>query len=587
MKNNGYLYSNLTNIEDRKSDLLKEYPRKKLERYSYESLNGERDFTIKKDSDLPTNYDKKILVPYACETSISGISHLVTPDEYMFYHKEIDLFKFKNNDHIIINFDGVDQICELFINRKSVFKHEGGYTKFSFDLKPYLNTDNKVDLVIKVQDFTDTSYYSRGKQTLNPNNWFYTSTSGIYKPVWLEGYNEKYIKEIRYRSDFDNKEIKIFVEANGEGEAKLLIDNIEYKIEVNKEININLENNFHPWETNNPYLYKIEVNYFDDKVKSYFGLRKIEIKQIDGKSLLFLNNKPLFISGLLDQGYYYLGGLTPLSYKDYYNDLKNIKELGYNCLRKHIKIECDMFYYYADLLGVLIIQDFPNGGTKYKLLNNIKPGISYKIFNKAKYLSYKGYGRKDEINREHFKQEADQIYNELRYYPSIIIFTIFNEGWGEFDPSYFYKKFKKIDMNSHLFDTASGWLDTVDSDFLSIHAYYFTHKTRKDSLANRPYFLSETGGIGYKIKDHFNYPKFYGHRNVKNSKDFNKKIDKLYNKDLIPLMEKGELIGVIYTQLNDCEKEGNGIYTFDRSILKLDENLIKEINRKIDNLNRN
>ncbi len=585
--NKGYLYKNLKKVDFDIDEIpLAEYPRPGLKRNSYLSLNGEWDIEINTSSTIPIKFNNKVIVPYAIESPLSKVNHLLEPNEFIFYHKKIDVKDFMDYDEIHINFDGVDQICDVFINDNLVKSHSGGYTKFFVDAKKYIRNNSVFDLILRVKDYTDKEYYSRGKQTLKPNHWFYTSSSGVYKPIWIEGVNTNYVQRINYVSDFDNKKINILITTKEDEKGIIIFNNKRIQFKTNSLISIDLSDNFHPWDIFKPYLYKFKIQLNNDEVESYFGVRKIEIKNVDGQDCIYLNNRRIFINGILDQGYYYLGFLTPKSYEDYYNDLNNIKELGYNCVRKHVKVECDMFYYYADLLGILVIQDFPNGGYKVNNLNKYLPGISYKIFNHEKRLSYSGYGRNNALNRNHFKTEIFNIYRALYSFPSIVCFTIFNESWGEFEPSLNYNKLKENDDNQHIFDTASGWIDTKASDLFSIHSYYFVSRIRKDPFKKRPYILSETGGIGLKIDNHFDYPTFYGHHNCKTINEYNNKYEILYRKELIPLMKKGILNGVIYTQLSDCETEGNGIYTFDRKVLKLEKGLVMSINDIINKMNQ-
>ena len=586
-QNKGYLYKNLRNCDFKVDEIpLKEYPRPNLKRNSYLCLNGKWDIEINKDESLPKVYKNKVIVPYTIETPLSGVNHLLNPDEIIYYHKIINVKEFIKYDHIFINFDGVDQVCDIFINNKLVYSNDMPYIKFKVDVKKYIGNNSEFDLVVKVKDFTDSSFYSRGKQTLKPNFWFYTSNSGIYKSVWIEGVYNNYIEKIIYKTDYDNKMVNLYIETESDAEGIVYIDNAKFNIKTNTINKIDLNNNFKPWNTDTPYLYDVKIEVGNDVVFSYFGMRKIETKKVNNQYGIYLNNKRIFLNGLLDQGYYYLGFLTPKSNDDYLKDIRNVKELGYNCIRKHIKVESDLFYYYCDKEGILLIQDFPNGGYSYKLKNNFAPGISYKLFNRKSRLNYKGYGRKDKQSRDHFEKESLEIFKNLYNFPSIICFTIFNESWGEFDPDIFYKKFKLLDLNEHIFDTASGWIDTTCSDLFSCHAYYFISKVRKDPFNHRPYILSETGGIGFKVKEHYDYPKFYGHKNVNNKNDFNKKYKNMYIKNIIPMMKNGLLNGVIYTQLNDCEIEGNGIYTFDREYLKLDIDVVKNINKEINDLNK-
>lgn len=578
MPNNGYLYSKLEkNIDVEVKEPLKEYPRPNFKRNSYYNLNGEWNYVISKSKETPSKSKDIVVVPYAIESPLSKVNHSLEVDEFIYYFLDFKIpQEILNKDRVIINFDGVDQSCDLYINNNYVGSHCGGYTKFYYNIKKYV-TSNINSLILRVKDVTDTSYHMRGKQVLNPSGWFYSSSSGIYKSVWLEGVDEKRINAIKLTPLFDEGSVEVLVNTSDEGSVDLKIENQNITIKSNTKITIKLDE-FHPWNIASPYLYQVKAKFFDDEVESYFGLRKIEVRKEENPGI-YLNNKRIIINGLLDQGYYYLGGLTPRSYNDYEEDVKNTLKLGYNCLRKHIKIECDMFYYYCDKYGLLVIQDFPCGGTPYIFINCVIPRINIKLFNKEKYCTYKKYSRTDKLGRNEFIKEVKEIMATTYNFPSVIIYTIFNEGWGEFDPSLVYKELKKLDP-THLFDTASGWLDSSNSDLFSIHSYTFPSLTREDKKDHRPYILSEIGGAGFKVEGHYFYPKVYGHHVCTSLKALNKRYYKLYSK-LIKKMKKGILNGVIYTELNDCETECNGIYTLDRKYFKLDEKMVIDLNEEI------
>lgn len=580
MKNKGYLCSNLqkhADVESIEDVHLSEHPNPNFRRDSYKSLNGCWDICISKDKNQPTSWTNKVNVPYAIESPLSFVNHLLEPDEYIHYHKVLSISKDEMKPHIFLHFEGIDQIADVYINNKFVGQHIGGYTSFSFDIKPFVMEGNN-DLYIRVKDVTDESYYMRGKQRLIPSGWFYSSSSGIYKPVWIEYVEGNYIKEVIFKPLYDKKSVEVLISTSVEGIVYLNIDGTIFNIESNKKTEIKL-NNFHPWNVDDPYLYEVEIKFFNDIIHSYFGIRKIENKIINNQPCILLNDKRLFINGLLAQGYYDLGGLTPKSYDVFEKDIKNVKELGYNTLRIHIKTEIPYFYYLADKYGLLLIQDFPCGGTKYKFFNVVFPRISIKLFNKEKYCTYKNYGREDKEGRDLFIDQATQIVNSLFNHPSIIVYTIFNEAWGEFDPSKNYVYFKSLD-NSRLYDTASGWLDSNKSDFFSIHSYTLPARKRK-TRNNRPYFLSEVGGTSWIVPNHFIYPKAYGHKTVKKQNQLEKRYKDLY-KNLMPQIISGNLNGIIYTELNDCETECNGIYTLDREVLKIDKDLIIDINKEIE-----
>ena len=583
MQNNGYLLNKLINIDEKEiySD-LNLHPRPGFKRDEYLSLNGERDVKITKDKEDKEEFKNKIIVPFAVESPLSKVNHLLEPDEYIIYRKRITIDNLKKYAHVIFNFEGIDQIAEIYINGKFVLKHIGGYTRFKFDAYPFLEKENEI--IIKVKDVTDTSYYLRGKQTLNPSGWFYSSSSGIYKSAYIEFIKSDYITDIKYVEDFDNQGFSILLKSSsGEGKAKVYVNDEIFNVKINEVTKIKPKV-FIPWDINNPYLYNIKIEYKKDVVYSYFGIRKIETKLDGTNKRIFLNNKRVILNGLLDQGYYDLGGLTPRSYSDYENDVRNIKELGFNTIRKHIKVEEDMFYYYCDKYGILVIQDIPNGGTRYKFLNVVFPRLSIKLFNKEAFCTYKRYGREDVTGRSLFISEAKKIIDMTNNFPSVIIYTIFNEAWGEFDPSSVYKIFKEYNRE-HLYDTASGWLDSKNSDFFSIHSYTLPGIKRK-SKDGRPYVLTEIGGYAYAKKEHYYFNRVFGHKATDKKDKLVLMYKKLYKK-MINLMKTSELNGVIYTQLADCETEANGLYTSDRKVLKIDKKVIQDINKEIDDLYKN
>lgn len=582
MKNNGRPYLDKLNEKvELVKDPLKEYPRPNFVRQSYFSLNGERELEVNKVDELPLIYSKKIIVPFALEAPLSGVNYLVEDDDFIYYHKNFEFHKSRKNNRVLLNFDGIDMFSWIYLNGKLVGNHEGGYTKFHFDITDFINEGNN-ELIIKVRDISDTSYHLRGKQTLNPTGYFYTTSSGIYKPVWIEEVPTEYIENVKFIIHYDESIVEVRVDTKENGVAGLFLDGKYYNIKTNSKNLIKLTNP-HPWSYDDPFLYHVKVTYLSDTIESYFGFRKIEIKE--GKKHrkgIYLNNKRIILNGLLDQGYYYLGNLTPKSYDDYENEIKALKELGYNTLRKHIKIECDTFYYLCDKYGMLVIQDFVNGGTPYKFKEVVFPRLFTAFINKESWIKEGMFGRESNEGKEEFIKESKEIVDTLYNYPSIIIYTIFNEAWGEFEPSKVYKIFKEYDP-SRLYDTASGWVDSKNSDFYSVHSYTIPARKRYDKKYHRPYVLTETGGISYKVKGHSFFKGSFGHGYAHSTKTFNRKYFKLYKK-FIKQMKKGKLNGVIYTEVSDCEKEYNGIYTFDRKVLKLNKEKLMKLNKKIEDI---
>lgn len=560
---------------------LKEYPRPQFRRGSYYCLNGAWDYFITNNPKDKPKFKNKIMVPYAVESPLSGVNHLFNPDEYLVYNRLVRLPQgFVNGGRIILHFDGVDQLCDVYINNKKVGRHIGGYTKFSYDITDYISTSGYFYISLVVVDKTDTTQRSRGKQMLNRQGIFYTSTSGIYKTVWVERVPIRHIESITYTPMVDEGVVRMTVKTNVPGEVHVKIDDQEVLMYSNQETPIKLNEN-HPWSPESPYLYQVEVQFYDDIVKSYFGLRKIEVKEMkNGRKMIYLNNKLLFIKGLLDQGYYYLGGLTPRNYMDQYTEIKNLKSFGFNCLRKHIKTEDDLFYYFCDKLGMLVIQDFINGGDQ----DMIKVANIQGVFQNRKGKiddDLVFYGRTNEAINKEWVDEALTIQNELYNHPSVVIYTIFNEGWGQFDSKINYKRFKHNDP-TRLYDTNSGGHDRGLSDFYSYHSYIFKLKYKKDPMnLNRPIFLSEFGGLGLFLKDHFYGTKNFSYIGSGNYKKLKKKYESLFEDRVLDLIRKG-ICGFIYTQVSDVEDEVNGLYTFDREVLKIDETTLRYINQLVD-----
>lgn len=583
LSNEGYLVKDL--VGDRKLPKVereKGHPRPSFARKDFLSLEGSWDYAITKTPDLPSSYDGKILVPFAIESPMSGVNHLLLPDEYLFYHRSVHMPGILEKEHVFLCFEGVDQFADVYIDGKNVCSHEGGYTRFRIDIRPYL-TGNTFHIIVRVKDVTDSSYLMTGKQRLKPNGWFYSSSSGIVKSVYLECCGKECIESLRILPDFDDRSVHVLVRAKENFDVQLSISSLsQRKIKTNREVRIPL-NPFHSWTMETPYLYDVTVCSKDDCVTSYFGVRKVEVGTgKDGKRHIYLNGHKIFLNGLLDQGYYPYGGLTTEKTDYFLKDIHNAKILGFNCLRMHVKVEEDLFYYLAAKEGLYLIQDIPNGGEHIPFFNVVYPRASVALFNHSAFLSRKGYGRADSKGRKTFLDDALSIVRDFVSNPAILVITIFNEAWGEFSPDRAYSILKG-EYPMFLFDTASGWLDTPKSDLFSIHSYTLPHLRRKRK--GRPYILTEIGGASLKVPDHYFYPKVYGHHVCKKAESLAKRYSRLYS-GFYDQIEDGSLNGLIYTQLNDCETEANGLYTLDREWLKLDYRMIKDINAVIDRLSK-
>lgn len=551
---------------------LTEYPRPQLKRDSYLSLNGYWEYAIRKEETIPDVFDGQILVPFSPETPASGVNIIVHPDEWLFYRLVFKLDENFIKDKVILHFTAVDQIADVYLNDKHLGRHVGGYLPFEFDIKPYLKEENI--LIVKVKDFTDQSFHSRGKQKIERGGIWYTPQSGIYLPVWLESVSEDFIKNIKLEPDIDNSQLKITIFSSSET-AKVVVENKEHTIKTNEESAIPIKD-LHLWSPEDPYLYNLKISTMNDAVESYFAMRKISLIEHNGHKVLALNNKPYFMKGVLDQGYYKNGLYTPESYDDYIQDIELCKALGFNTIRKHIKIEAPRWYYECDRLGMLVWQDFINGGGKYKFKTIAFPlitGVHHKDHKYRYFARSNAEGRKEAINE--FKEIMNYLYNV----PSIVLWTIFNEGWGQFDAAEMFKELSELDR-TRLFDHASGWHDQGASDTKSLHVYFKKVKLPNEKKTKgRAIILSEFGGYVLPIKDHMQKGK-KTYRSYKDDRAWLEAYQKLINRDVIGNISHG-LSATIYTQLSDVEDELNGFITFDREVIKVDPKLIKEINDKI------
>ena len=552
---------------------LSEYPRPQFKRDSYICLNGLWEYAIRGIESIPDVYDGQILVPYSPEVEKSGVNKVVNPNDYLFYRLKYEIPKDFIKDKVILHFGAVDQIAEVFINGKFAIKHVGGFLPFSLDIKPFL-TDNNVEIVLRVVDTTNSSYHSSGKQSLKPEGIWYKQQSGIYMPVWMESVKEGYIEKLKITPDIDNSTVNIQFTSSIKT-AKVLLDNQEITVEADED-NIIKINNPILWSPENPHLYEFVISNEVDKVESYFAMRKVSlIKNEKGKLVIALNNKEYFMKGVLDQGYYQDGLLTPNSDEDYINDIMLVKNLGFNVSRKHIKIESLRWYYHCDRLGLLVWQDFVNGCTKYDFwLNQVPLFVRYKISDHK----YKRFFRENEEGRKEAYQEFLDTIELLYNSPCIVLWTIFNEAWGQFDAKEIYEKLKVID-HTRLYDHASGWHDQGSSDVKSMHIYKWKVKVpSKRKIKNRAFVCSECGAYildkrlkEAKKKEGFIYLLF------NNKEDFQKEYERFIKEEIVPAKKNG-MSAFIYTQLSDVEEEMNGFVSYDRKEIKVDIPKIKELN---------
>lgn len=552
---------------------LSEYPRPQLVRDSYLSINGYWDYKIF-DKRKRIRKEGKILVPFSPETKLSEVNTILLPKETLMYEKEIDVSSFLDFGHIILHFDKVDQVSELYINDQFTLKHNNGYLPFECDIKPYLKeNDNKIKIKLIVKDDSNKSNKARGKQRLDRGGIFYTPQSGIYMPTWIEGVNTNYIQKLKITPDIDNSVLKLIVFCKA-STVKVSYEDKIIEIPSNKEVSLKIDN-LHLWSPEDPYLYPLKVESNDDVITSYFAMRKFSlIKDKDNITRLALNNKPYFMKGVLDQGYWSDSLLTPSKDEDYINDILAIKEMGFNVSRKHIKIESLRWYYHCDRLGLIVWQDFINGGGDVSIVKMFILSHMANLNDKKHFLFKRG----NKQNRKESEQEFYDIIDYLYNVPSIGLWTIFNEGWGQFDSKRIYEECLKRD-NTRLYDHASGWFDQKAGDVKSLHVY-FKSVSMPSLEENRAIIVSECGGYSLKIDNHTFSNKEFGYAKMKDSDELLKRYSDLVDNDIIANIPIG-LSAFIYTELSDVEDELNGFITYDRQIKKLPFDKIKEINDKI------
>lgn len=570
-----------------KSCPLPEYPRPQLQREKWLCLNGEYDYAITaENAGCPESFDGKIIVPFSVESAASGVQRKLLPTQRLWYRRKFSLTEDFSGKRTLLHFGAVDWQCTVWVNGKLIGEHTGGYNPFSFDITDAL-TDSENELVVKVYDPTDAGHQQRGKQVLETQGFWYTATSGIWQTVWLEPVNYCRIESIKLVPDIDKSVINIKTNHTCECDGKLFAkvldgEKVVFDGEISADAAIPVPD-AKLWSPESPFLYDLKLTLDcdgeKDEVSSYFGMRKYSVvKDSNGYPRLALNNKPYFQRGLLDQGYWPESQLTPPCDEAMIFDIEKMKELGFNMLRKHIKTEPLRWYYHCDRLGMLVWQDMISGGEYIgQLLAGVLPIFSIHV----KDNKYKAFKRTKAEWREEFKQELWGMIDNLYNCVSICCWVPFNEGWGQFDAKEIGTKIKELDPTRFV-DHASGWHDQKGPDFKSMHRYIVpvtapTRFTRK----GRPYVLSEYGGYSWNIKDHvWNAKRSFGYIMFPNSKKLSAAYKHLHDVQIVRLIKKG-LCATVYTQVSDVEFEVNGIYSYDRKVLKVDKDTVIEVNKKL------
>ncbi|HOU10517.1 MAG TPA: glycoside hydrolase family 2 [Clostridiales bacterium] len=564
---------------------LSEYPRPQFRRPQWLCLNGRYDYTVlPAHESAPGRFDGEIIVPYCIESSLSGVGRPLLPGQALWYRRKFTTGAAFEGKRTLLHFGAVDWKCEVFVNGRTAGEHRGGYCPFYFDITGLIKPGGENELLVRAEDSTDAGCQPRGKQVLKTHGFWYTATSGIWQTVWLEAVDECHLARLRLTPDIDRQTVDVTAETSTEG-CRLFAkvsdgDHTVFSGEIGSHASISIPSPKY-WSPEAPFLYDVvlEVKVGErvtDWVESYFGMRKFSVGR-DGRGIprLMLNNQPYFFKGLLDQGYWPDGLLTPACDEAMLYDIQTAKSLGFNMLRKHIKVEPLRWYYHCDKTGMIVWQDMPSGGP---YIGNLKAGVLPLLGIRLKDTDHKRFGREDERGRENFEQELFEMLETLGSSVCVGCWVPFNEGWGQFDALRIAGAMKEYDPGRPV-DHASGWYDQGGPDLKSIHRYILpVKKPRPDA---RPFVLSEYGGYSMKVNGHiWNWQKAFGYRMFKTQAALTQAYRKLHDKQIIPLLDEG-LSAAVYTQLSDVENEVNGLLTYDREILKIDADTVRDINVRL------
>ena len=563
------------------------YPRPQLKRSAWKNLNGIWNYAVTAQNVTKKNvvYNGEILVPFAIESSLSGVMKSFLPEDKLWYKRNFTIDKEWKGKNIILHFAAVDYECQVWVNNRIVGSHKGGNNPFSFDITKYLKSSGEQTVELSVVDPTDTESISRGKQQLNQRGIWYTPVSGIWQTVWLEAVNKTYIKQVLPEADIYKKSVKLSFDVNNSnGKEDITVDLLDNGKIVNsvkgksgEAMEISVPNAV-LWSPSSPKLYHINVSMSKsgkeiDRVSSYFSLRKVDMKKDEcGYNRICLNDEFIFQMGTLDQGWWPDGLLTPPSEEAMIYDMIQLKKMGFNTIRKHIKVEPEQYYYYADSLGLMMWQDMVSGfATSRKDVEHVKADAKEDWNAPAEHSAQ-------------WQSEMFEMIDRLRFYPCITTWVVFNEGWGQHNTKEIVEKVMAYD-NSRIINGVTGWTDRKVGDLYDIHNYPVSSMIIPQYCGDRVSVLGEFGGYGWAVDGHLWNPSMrnWGYKNIDGAMSLIDNYGKLMF-DVEALIAQG-LAAAIYTQTTDVEGEVNGLMTYDRKLTKMPSALIHALHSKLYKVN--